>query len=114
MAIAGLILSGLWLVVGIAVIAIGLNAAPQRSASGLVTQPGVTSVYSLRTGDCLQNPGARLGILTVRVVPCDQPHTAQVFAVFPVAGSGYPGTTALQRRAAWAVTPGSRAVSTGP
>jgi Domain of unknown function (DUF4190)/Septum formation len=100
MAIAGLILSGLWLVVGIAVIAIGLSVGPQRSSSGQVTQPGVTSVYSLRTADCLQNPGARLGIRTVRVVPCDQPHNAQVFAVFPVAGSGYPGTTALQRRAA--------------
>lgn len=100
MAIAGLILSGLWLVVIIAVIAIGLAAGPQRSASGQLTQPGVTSVYALRTRDCLQNPGARLGITNVRVVPCDQPHNAQVFAVFPVAGSSYPGTAALQRQAA--------------
>jgi Domain of unknown function (DUF4190)/Septum formation len=100
MAIAGLILSGVWLVIVIAVIAVGLTVGPQRSSSGQVTQPGVTSVYSLRTGDCLQNPGARLGIITVRVVPCGQPHNAQVFAVFPVPGSGYPGTAALPRRAA--------------
>jgi len=100
LAIAGLILSGVWLVIIIAAIAIGLNATPQRSASGQVTQPGVTSVYSLRTGDCLQNPGARLGIITVRVVPCNQPHNAQVFAVLAVPGSSYPGTAALQHQAA--------------
>jgi hypothetical protein len=100
MAIAGLILSGLWLVGIIALIAIGVTASPQRPASGQLTQPGTTSVYSLRTGDCLHNPGPRLGILTVRVVPCDQAHNAQVFAVFAVAGSGYPGTAALQRQAA--------------
>jgi hypothetical protein len=100
MAIAGLILSGLWLVGIIALIAIGVTASPQRSAAGQVTRAGTTSVYSLRTGDCLQNPGTRLGILTVRVVPCDQPHNTQVFAVFTVAGSGYPGTAALQRQAA--------------
>ncbi len=100
MAVTGLVLSGLWLIVVVALIAIGLSAAPQRSASGQVTQPGATSVYSLRTGDCLQNPAARLGITTVPVVPCSQRHNAQVFAVFAVAGSGYPGTAALQHQAA--------------
>jgi len=100
MAIAGLILSGVWLVIVIAAIAISAGTSSQRSASGPATQPGVTSVYSLRTGDCLQNPGARLGITSIKLVPCDQPHNAQVFAVFPVPGSGYPGAVALQHRAA--------------
>jgi hypothetical protein len=100
MAIAGLILSGLWLVLVIVVVAIAVAAGPQRSASGRVTQPGSTSVYSLRTGDCLQNPGARLGITSVTVVPCNQRHNAQVFAQFAVPGSSYPGAAALQHQAA--------------
>jgi hypothetical protein len=100
MAIAGLVLSGVWLVIVIAAVAIGLSTSSGRSASSPPTQPGVTSVYSLRTGDCLQNPGARLGITSIKLVPCDQPHNAQVFAVFPVAGGGYPGTAALRRQAA--------------
>jgi Septum formation len=65
-----------------------------------VTKPGATSVYSLRAGDCLQNPGAPLGITTVTVVPCSQAHNAQVFAEFRVAGSGYPGTAALRQQSA--------------
>ena len=102
LAIAGLAVSGLWLVllvIGIVATAVS-PPAPQRSGTGQVTRPGTTDVSSLRTGDCFQYPGARIVITQVTVVPCTQAHNAQVYAEFPAAGSSYPGPAALHRQSA--------------
>ncbi len=99
-AIAGLVLSGLWCLVLVAGIVVAVVTSPQRSATGRVTRQGTTDVFSLRAGDCFQNPSTQLGITNVTVIPCTQPHNAQVYAEFPVTGSGYPGGSALRQLAA--------------
>jgi Domain of unknown function (DUF4190)/Septum formation len=100
LAIAGLVLSVLWLA-GLTS-AIAYNAASQahRSASsGQITQPGSMNIFSLRVGDCFNNPGSG-GVTTVTAIPCDQAHNAQVFAEFNAANStSYPGSSALRQEA---------------
>jgi hypothetical protein len=101
LAIAGLVLSGLWVVLIVVVIAVAVLSTPQRSSTtGQITHKGTASVFSLRTGDCFQNPNSQAVVTTVTVVPCTQAHNAQVFAQFPATGgSSYPGLAALRAQA---------------
>lgn len=110
LAIAGLAISGGWVVllVGLALL-VGITKPPvHHSASGTSPSPsasrgpGTTSVFSLRTGECFQNPPASqtvLGVTYVTVVPCTTPHNAQVFVQFAAAGRSYPGSGSLKRQA---------------
>ena len=102
LAIAGLVLSGVWILIVAGVIAAAIAASPNRSAAGQITRSGTVSIFSLRVGDCFQNPpgGGELRVLTVTAVPCTTPHNAQTFAQFaPSGGSSYPGGAALIRQA---------------
>jgi hypothetical protein len=49
-----------------------------------------SAVFSLKTGQCLNPRGQSYSL-----VPCDSPHEAEVFATFALAGSTWPGTTAV-------------------
>lgn len=93
-AVAGLSLSGVWTLVLVAAIVGSVHGEAHRSANGTVTKKGTSTVQELRVGDCAQDPGT--GLLTeVTVVPCDQPHTAQVIAEPESAVKGdYPGDSA--------------------
>ena len=102
LAITGLILSGLWVVLIVVGIVIGSGNSPQRSSTGQITKKGTTSVFSLLSGDCFRNPTAAEaagGVLNVTVIPCTQPHNAQVYAEFPATGTSYPGVAALRQQA---------------
>ncbi|MGE5133117.1 MAG: DUF4190 domain-containing protein [Gemmatimonadota bacterium] len=101
LAITGLVLSGLWLLAIAGLIAAAIVVSPSRSASGQITKGGQVSIFSLRVGDCFQNPagGGELQVLTVTAVPCTTAHNAQTFAEFTPAGSSYPGRAALIRQA---------------
>lgn len=102
LAIAALILSGLWVValIVILIVAAALSTPQRSSTTGQITQKGTASVFTLRTGDCFQNPGTQAVVTTVTVVPCTQAHNAQVFAQFPATGgSSYPGLAALREQA---------------
>lgn len=93
-AIAGIVLSGVWIAVFVMIAVQSSSGQPQRSADGTVTKQGSVSVLELHVGDCAQNPGTGR-LIEVTVVPCDQPHTAQVVArpSFPDSGD-YPGDSA--------------------
>ena len=115
LAIAGLALSVLWLALLGAYLVrhySGSTAPPASSGHGSspAQQPGSsaghgtlsTNVFSLRPGQCFQNPPASqtvLGVTYVTVVPCSAPHNAQAFAQFTATGTGYPGVASLQRQA---------------
>ena len=110
LAIAGLCLSGVWLAGIAAVLVVGSETAAQRSATtDQITKSGHVDVFSLRTGDCFQNPSgsqpAAPGLAQVTAVPCANSHNAQVIAQLPVPGSAYPGRAALSAQA----LPGCRA-----
>ena len=91
LAVTGLVLAGLWTVAA-AVVAAAIITRPPPPRP--VTLP---QVFSLRAGQCLDSDAN--GISGVQVLSCGQAHDAEVFATFRVAGSRYPGATALQQRA---------------
>jgi hypothetical protein len=104
LAIAGLCLSGVWVVGVIAVVlVVSTQSAAQRSPdSTQITKPGHLSALDLRTGDCFQNPtgsdpASEVG--DVAAVPCTTAHDAQVIGQLPVAGSDYPGEAAFTAQA---------------
>jgi hypothetical protein len=110
LAIAGLCLSGVWLVGIAAVLVVFSMTSAQRSAStGQIARNGHLSVLSLRAGDCFQNPSGSQPspeeLKQVTAVSCSSPHNAQVIALLPVPGSAYPGYAALRVQA----LPGCRA-----
>ena len=57
------------------------DEAPTRDQAGVVTKAGKVSVFELKPGDCLDPPADVSGeIAEIRVVPCTDPHTQEVFA----------------------------------
>ena len=61
LAIAGLCLSGVWVVGIVAVLVVNAQTASQRSAAtGQITKNGHLGVLSLQAGDCFQNPSGSL------------------------------------------------------
>ena len=55
--------------------------------------PALPSVFRLRVGECV-NSGPD-GISSPTVVPCGQPHDAEVYARFALAGHSWPGGAAI-------------------
>jgi hypothetical protein len=107
LAIAGLAISGGWVVLMAGLIFLGATTPPPKPPVSAPTVspsagPGGTNVFALRTGQCFQNPPASqtvLGITYVTVVPCTTSHNAQVFVQFSAVGSRYPGNASLKRQA---------------
>lgn len=98
LAIAGLVLSAAWVVVAIVLaIVAAVGAATRSSATGQITGRGHLGPFSLKTGDCFNNPAGAQHISAVTAIPCTQPHNAQVFAQFQLTGSdfSYPGTATV-------------------
>jgi hypothetical protein len=53
-----------------------------RGEDGRVEEAGDVSVFELLPGDCMTPPErVSTSVGTVRVVPCDEPHTQEVFAL---------------------------------
>lgn len=118
LAITGIVCSVLWLLLLGALVAFGVGKGPAQSASGRPSSSPAAgrhsssppagsggqsvNVFSLRPGQCFQNPPASqtvLGVTYVTVVPCTTPHNAQAFVEFAATGTGYPGAEALKQQA---------------
>ncbi|OEJ97951.1 hypothetical protein J116_008925 [Streptomyces thermolilacinus SPC6] len=61
------------------------------------------SAFSLRTGDCFNQPGGAVTekeVMTVKSVDCAKPHDAEVTGAFQLSGDGaFPGLPAIERQA---------------
>lgn len=105
LAIAGLVLSALW-IIGIVVAAvIGAFSTADRNGTGTITSGGRVEILQLRVGDCFNDdaaPGTL--VLSVEAVPCSEPHKAEVFAVVPVPGDAFPGDDPMKKKASDACT----------
>jgi hypothetical protein len=102
LAIAGLVLSGIWIVLIVAGAgAAQLGSATRSPTTGKITHSGSLSAFSLAVGDCFNNPVGATSVTSVTAIPCNQPHNAQIYAKFNLSGSdfSYPGTPALLRLA---------------
>ncbi len=102
LAIAGLVLSGVWIVIIIiAVVVANAGKATRSPATGQITHSGRLNVFSLTVGDCFDNPAGAQTVNTVTAIPCNKPHNAQIFAKFKLTGSdlSYPGSATVTRLA---------------
>jgi Domain of unknown function (DUF4190)/Septum formation len=102
LAIAGLGLSGFWVVVlAAAIVAVNTGKATRSPTTGVITHRGHINAFSLRVGDCFDNPAGAKRVDMVTAIPCDQPHNAQIYAKFKLTGSdfSYPGAAVVERRA---------------
>jgi hypothetical protein len=98
LAIAGLVISALWLVGIVAAVALSDGSEPKRDASGQVTTTVNTRPDKLRVGDCIT--GIEEGVVKdIKVQPCDQPNGGKVFAVFELPAGKWPGLAAVQAAA---------------
>ncbi len=99
LAVAGIVLSCAWIVL-IAVVAVAaISSSAQRDGSGTVTAGGTTSVRSVAVGDCLNDLPDGRTVRSLKVAPCDQPHTGEVFATYDSPPGTYPGQEQLQDEA---------------
>ncbi|WP_157513912.1 DUF4190 domain-containing protein [Nocardia concava] len=98
-AIAGLVISGLSVLVIAAGVAIGIATDSDNSASrdnttrtaALPDSPTSISVDDVKTGDCLQTVEENNHIRKVTVLPCNSPHDAEVITQVHMPGS-WPGS----------------------
>ena len=100
LAIAGLVLSGIWIAVIAVVIVVGLASAASRDpVTGTVVDGGRVSVEDVAVGDCLAEVLGEGDLRTVKVVPCTEPHHGEAFATFILPAGEYPGEDAVTKAA---------------
>ncbi|WP_461023174.1 DUF4190 domain-containing protein [Thalassiella azotivora] len=91
LAVWALVISGLWVVGFVVLLAVGFALQPQRDSAGSVVDAGTESVFTLRVGDCFDEPSAEM-VQGVAVVPCGTAHFAEVYAVLDMTtGPSFPG-----------------------
>lgn len=100
LAIAGLSLSGVW-VVGIAAIVLvaALTSGNDPNDPASLADGDDVKVQQLTTGQCLNGLEESSAIRNLPVVPCTQPHEGEVFAVFELTDGDYPGDAEVARLA---------------
>jgi Septum formation len=85
MAIAGLVLSGLW-VVGIVALVAFL----------LIFDKGSVSATDVKAGDCLKALPASGLVISVDTVACSEPHRGEIFSVITMPDGDFPGQFAIE------------------
>lgn len=104
LAIAGISVSGIWILLAVGIV----GAAGSHSSGSSGPSPGggsgaaSVSVFSLRAGQCFDNPAGASTVTYVPVMPCSRPHNAQIFATFNLHGSSnfdYPGLGTVRQLA---------------
>ena len=85
MAIAGLVLSGLWIVGIVAVVAFLV-----------IFDKGTVSATEVKAGDCLKELPASGLVITVDTAPCTEPHTGEIFSVMNMPEGDFPGQFAIE------------------
>ncbi|MEU7904893.1 DUF4190 domain-containing protein [Actinoplanes sp. NPDC049118] len=92
LAIAGLVVSGLWVLMVVVFIFV-------RPDAPRLTDPGVNRAVqgkSLAPGDCLRTIDGSAAAAGPPVLPCGDPHAAEVYTVFTFPDGPYPGDAELE------------------
>ncbi len=95
LAIAGLVLSGVWFVV-IAGAAVTGALAGEKENRAVAEGVGTVNVLYLKPGHCVGTLEETARIEDLALVPCSQPHAVEVFATFDLPAGPWPGDAALQ------------------
>jgi hypothetical protein len=85
LAIGGLVLSGLWVLVGVAAVVFFM-----------VIDKGTVTATDVKVGDCLKEIPDSIRVLTVDTIGCDQPHAGEVFAVLMMPEGDFPGQSPIE------------------
>ncbi|NDU74459.1 DUF4190 domain-containing protein [Actinomadura sp. DSM 109109] len=112
LAIAGIALSCVWLVAGIAIFALSGGDSSGSDGAGpapkvTTTKPKEVDAEKMKLGDCINdNSGATstaseapVEVQSVKIVPCTGPHDGEVTAVFRLKGFVMPPEARLQQLA---------------
>ncbi|SIM56909.1 DUF4190 domain-containing protein [Micromonospora cremea] len=91
LAIAGLVLSGVWVLGLAALIVVAIASGADRDPAGELTGGGSVSARQLRPGDCVNDLEDSDNVLSLPAVPCAQPHEGEVFAAFALSERDWPG-----------------------
>jgi len=99
LAIAGLILSGLWIVLIALVFIVAALGSAQRDDTGTVTRGGSVSSTSLHEGDCVDGVVDGKVVTRLTALPCAQPHDAEVIVKITLPAHDWPGVQAAGEQA---------------
>jgi len=86
LAIAGLVLSGLWVLILVAGVLFYF-----------VVGKGTVTATDVKVGDCLKEIPGNTRVLTVDTVGCDEKHAGEVFAVLLMPDGDFPGQPAIEQ-----------------
>lgn len=93
LAIAALVISGLSLVVTVAALTIAIIDEVRDDAAGIED----VDTTKLKPGDCIRSISESSRIYDMPVMPCDQPHAAEVYHVFTFPSGPYPGQSVVEK-----------------
>jgi len=99
LAVAGLVLSALWLLLLGLGLVVFLVTGADRDTEGEITEGGSVSAMSLQVGDCLNGLQEEGDVRSLPAVPCAEPHEGEVYATFDLPEGDYPSETAIFDRA---------------
>ncbi|WP_164842355.1 DUF4190 domain-containing protein [Actinoplanes solisilvae] len=93
LAIAGLVISGVWLLVYLVAcgFAIASDDGDDKAANSVGSGNNRVSVYNLREGDCVGDLGDKDTVYDVPVVKCSVSHEGEVFGTFELPTGAWPG-----------------------
>ncbi|MET0418124.1 MAG: hypothetical protein ABW022_19100 [Actinoplanes sp.] len=93
LSISGLVLLAIATAIAVAVVR-DVTDGPDRDANGAIRDERSISVASLRAGDCIKDLEEQSGS-RVDVVPCAEPHTSEIVAVFTLPDGPWPGISGV-------------------
>jgi hypothetical protein len=93
-----LLLAGLTLS-GCSVLQDLVEPEPVRDATGEVVEGGQGDVFTVSVGDCLTEPAESGEVSDVPIVPCSEPHDAEIYHDFTLGGTEFPGDEEVTRLA---------------
>lgn len=74
----------------------GETPAEETPAEGEEPEGETQDVFNVGLGDCISNFNAEEQVSELTVIPCEQEHDQEVFAVFEVPDGEFPGSEAFQ------------------
>ncbi len=89
LAIAGLVLSGLWVLGGVVIVAVALTTS--APANGSAREDRSVPTTTLRVGQCLSGIEESDDVRSVPATSCRGPHQGEVFALFTLPAGEFPG-----------------------
>ncbi|MCP1412544.1 septum formation family protein [Paenarthrobacter sp. A20] len=70
----------------------------KRDESGKPTESSKADAFKVKMGDCIANPDSQ-EVVDVTIIPCDQSHDLEAFALTNIDASTFPGDTEVGTQA---------------